>query len=61
MMEQSYSEMSCLSLGNDSDHQYCKGIDYNQLKLPKNHTLKHLIIRYLVKKTPRMQGIMLGN
>ena len=27
--EQSYSEFSGVSIGNDSDNTYCKGIDYS--------------------------------
>ena len=32
--EQSYSEFSGVSIGNDSDSNFCKGIDYSQLQLP---------------------------
>lgn len=37
-----------MSVGNDHENQnYSKGIDYSQLQLPQNHTLKHLKIQYL--------------
>ena len=43
--EQSYSEFSGVSIGNDGESAQCKGIDYSQLQLP-NRPLQHLKITY---------------
>ena len=51
--EQSYSEFSGVSISaDDSENNYCKGINYSQLQLPQNHILKHLIIKYQMIKRP---------
>ena len=53
--EQSYSEFSGVSIGNENDTNYCKGIDYSQLQLPTNHALSHLKITYQVKQRMKLQ------
>ena len=59
--EQSYSEFSGVSIGNDCDGNYCKGIDYSSLQLPQNHYLKHLIIKYQVKVDRSKEHMMAEN
>jgi hypothetical protein len=49
--EQSYSEFSGVSIGNDGslEQNFSKGIDYSQLQLPTHQPLKHLKITYHTK------------
>ena len=54
--EQSYSEFSGVSIGNDTEGNYSKGIDWSQLQLPTNHTLKHLKIIYQMSKSKKQQA-----
>lgn len=36
--------------GQESDSAHCRGIDYSKLQLPQTKPLRHLIVKYLMKR-----------